>query len=117
MTSFALSESGYPRIRFIEPQGYQTFAALTANARIVATDSGGLQKEAYFHKVPGLILREQTEWVELVETGWSQLVTCSSEALLSAADRIETTRTWNEDLFGSGNSGSEIAQAILAATP
>ena len=61
------------RLRIIDPVGYLDMTALVANCRRVLTDSGGLQKEAYFHRKPCITLRDATEWIETVETGWNRL--------------------------------------------
>src|SRR5690606_28512211 len=63
-----------PNIIVTEPVGYLEMCWLESNCWLIATDSGGVQKEAYFHHKPCLTLRDETEWVELVETGWNTIV-------------------------------------------
>lgn len=115
MAEFDTSPSAFPNIRFLDPVGYTTMAVLTKHAALVVTDSGGLQKEAYFHKVPGLILRNETEWVELIETGWSRLVDCRADGLRAAMETFVPTTPWQGDIFGDGHCAERIVRALLNA--
>jgi UDP-GlcNAc3NAcA epimerase len=112
METLGKSTADFPNVRFLDPVGYTTMAVLTKHAALVVTDSGGLQKEAYFHKVPGLILRNETEWVELIETGWSRLVDCQEAHLIEAIKNFIPPSPWQADLFGDGRSRLEISKQI-----
>ena len=79
-----------PNILFTDPLGFLDMVMLERNARIILTDSGGIQKEAYFHKTPCITLREETEWTETIESGWNQL------AGFHAKDIIKCLSTSND---------------------
>jgi UDP-GlcNAc3NAcA epimerase len=66
-------------LTILPPIGYVEMVALEKNAKLIATDSGGVQKEAFFYQTPSIILRDQTEWVELLALGWSLLITPTSQ--------------------------------------
>ena len=105
------------KIRLIEPVGYLDMVMLGKSARLIATDSGGVQKEAYFNRVPCVTLREETEWTELVDLGWNCLITPSDSK--TVADGITAflnsgcRRKTSEGLFGSGNAATVIAKYLM----
>jgi len=86
----------------IDPVGYFDIHRLLAGASIVFTDSGGLQKEAYFHRVPCVIMRNETEWVETISAGWNRLWSKESHA----------TPRRNIDEYGTGNAAGKIVSLI-----
>ncbi|MDJ0772104.1 MAG: UDP-N-acetylglucosamine 2-epimerase (non-hydrolyzing) [Mastigocoleus sp. MO_167.B18] len=104
-------------LRLIEPVGYLDMVMLEKNAKLVATDSGGVQKEAFFHRVPCITLREETEWVELVESGWNQLLPpVSTVAVTNIILNSLTSKSNKEEtvgLYGGGLAGEEIVKQLL----
>jgi UDP-N-acetylglucosamine 2-epimerase len=95
------------------PLGYLEFTALLARARAVLTDSGGVQKEAYLAGVPCVTLRDTTEWVETVETGWNVLVDLDAERALAALERRPPER--RPPLYGDGRAGERVVAALAGA--
>ena len=101
------------RVRLIEPVGYFDMIVLEENARLIATDSGGVQREAYFLGVPCLTLRDETEWTETVAAGWNKLVGADPEVILAAWHSFRPPGQ-HPPIFGDGSAGCCIAE-ILAA--
>jgi UDP-N-acetylglucosamine 2-epimerase len=98
-------------VRPMNPVGYLEMLALEKHARMVLTDSGGMQKEAFFFGVPCLTLRTETEWTELVEAGWNRVVGLDRERI------VEAVRAWmpdgpRPDLFGKGDASERIAALL-----
>jgi len=100
-------------IQLLEPVSFLEMIALESNCNCVLTDSGGVQKEAYFLKKPCVILREQTEWVELVENGCAQLVGADTTQIIQAYRYFRKQRLEFPQLFGDGNAGTFICQTML----
>jgi len=96
----------------IEPVGYLDMVSLESNAALIATDSGGVQKEAYFHGVPCITLREETEWVETVESGWNRLVGADAESIGAALQEREVPKTTQSALYGDGRAGVSIVNIL-----
>jgi UDP-N-acetylglucosamine 2-epimerase (non-hydrolysing)/UDP-GlcNAc3NAcA epimerase len=90
--------------------GYLELTALACNARVVLTDSGGLQKEAYLAGVPCLTLRPSTEWIETVDYGWNTLVDLDPERVLEALSRKPPTE--RPALYGDGHAGEHVVKAL-----
>ena len=105
-----------PGMRLLPPLGYLDFTKLAMHARAILTDSGGVQKEAYLLGVRCVTLREQTEWVETVETGWNTLVGLDVEAALSALDR-PTPAGERRELYGGGRAAARVCDVLGAYTP
>jgi UDP-N-acetylglucosamine 2-epimerase len=101
-------------VTVIPSLGYLDFLELARHARAVLTDSGGVQKEAYLLGVPCVTLRDTTEWVETVETGWNVLVDLDREAALAALDR--TPPAERPELYGGGRAAERVRDVVSAYT-
>ena len=102
-------------INIIPPAGFIDIISLEKNARLIITDSGGLQKEAYFFKKPCVILREQTEWVEIVKNGNAILTGSNYDKIKSAIINLLEKNDYSyPPIFGDGNAGQFICSKILS---
>lgn len=113
-----LAEFGVPtgaNVRVVEPLGYIDMLQLLQSARVTLTDSGGLQKEAYYVGTPCVTLREETEWTETVDTGWNRLAGHDSARILQAADLAMCAPAERPSLYGDGHAATRIANVLAAA--
>ena len=85
------------------------------SAKVILTDSGGMQKEAFFHKVPCVTLRDETEWIETVESGWNQLVGSSTDKIIKAHNTIKEPKI-HPPFYGDGSAAKRILNEILNET-
>ena len=95
------------------PLGYLDFTALLASASVCLTDSGGVQKEAYMQRVPCITLRDTSEWVETIETGWNQLTGLDAEAVAVALRELDPP-TEHPPLYGNGDAAERIAAVVTS---
>src|SRR5712691_2581538 len=102
------------RFEVIEPLGYLDFAALASQARVIVTDSGGLQKEAYWYGVPCVTARPSTEWMDTVELGANVLVDDDPDRLVEAV-RTAQMPADRPPLYGDGHASERVAAALLAS--
>ncbi len=102
-----------PLVKVIEPVGYLDMLQLEANAMKILTDSGGVQKEAFFLQVPVITLRDETEWIETVEQGANRLTGANKEAILEAVERFEVDYTRVSSVFGDGRAAERIVDHLM----
>lgn len=114
MRSFDLAFSG--GVKALPPVAYLEMLVLETNARAIVTDSGGVQKEAYFHGVPCVTLRAETEWVETVQSGWNTLVAeVTAEAIVDGLSRVLAQVSAGDhcrDAYGSGFASDQIVRIL-----
>lgn len=101
-----------PALLVIEPVPFLDMIVLEQQAKLILTDSGGVQKEAYFHRVPCVTLRDETEWVETVEAGWNQLAGADQERIVAAVAAARPGRMIDE--YGVGKAAEKVVELLTA---
>jgi UDP-N-acetylglucosamine 2-epimerase len=101
-----------PNVRAIEPLGYLEMVALESSARTIFTDSGGVQREAYFAGVPCVTLRDTTEWTNTVDAGWNRLTGASTAKIATALRNPPASPATRPPLFGNGDAAQKIVAAL-----
>lgn len=103
-------------IKLIEPVGYLDMLMLENKARLIATDSGGVQREAFYLRVPCVVFREETEWIELVNLGFSVLAGADSNAIAHAMEAMKSSGFVRDvSLYGGGHTAQEIIAILRTA--
>lgn len=99
-----------------DPMPFLDMVALEQDAAIILTDSGGVQKEAFFYQVPCITMRDETEWVETVESGWNQLVGANKELIISAAQdamKLNSKQKIDRNPYGDGKAANSICKLLI----
>ncbi|MEZ5659089.1 MAG: UDP-N-acetylglucosamine 2-epimerase (non-hydrolyzing) [Burkholderiaceae bacterium] len=100
------------RVIVTEPLSFLDMVALEQAAAVIVTDSGGVQKEAYFYEVPCVTMRDETEWVETVDLGWNQVVGADRERIVRAVAQAAPGRR-DQSPYGDGRASARIIEALL----
>jgi UDP-N-acetylglucosamine 2-epimerase len=101
-------------VKVIEPIGYLDMLVLEENSRLILTDSGGMQKEAYFFGVPCITLRPETEWLETVESGWNVVAGADISAIVGGYQKaINSPPTKRPNLYGDGRASEKIVSRLM----
>jgi UDP-GlcNAc3NAcA epimerase len=103
-----------PNVKVVEPVGYLDMVMLEVNSALIVTDSGGVQKEAYFHGVPCLTLRDETEWKELVDIGANSIVGYDHDLITDELDKEARPPILKSEMYGTGDASLKITN-ILAS--
>ena len=114
LKEFGLFEKISSAIKLIPPVGFLDILVLQSSSSLIVTDSGGIQKEAFFQKKPCVTVRTETEWVELLEGGHNRLARPMVDKIMDKAkDALEANVNWSIELYGDGHSSETIADSLL----
>lgn len=113
-TLYDLRSTIHDKLKISSPVGYFDMIELLKHTKVVMTDSGGLQKEAYFFKKPCITLRDETEWVELIQAGFNQLAGADMNRIINTLSNLSTSSFSDSNLYGSGQASCEIVNTMLS---
>ncbi len=114
LKNYNLYDSLPSSVTLVKPLGFLDFIKLMNHAKMILTDSGGVQKEAYILKVPCVTLRENTEWIETIKDGWNVLVGSNKERIIKTVNGFMPSVQEHCNRFGDGSASNRIAAAINA---
>lgn len=103
-------------VTIVDPLGFLDMVALEKAAAVILTDSGGVQKEAFFYRVPCVTMRDETEWVETVELGWNRLVGANTDEIVRAVTESADPRLARPEAsspYGNGHAAAEVVRHLL----
>ncbi|WP_367343916.1 non-hydrolyzing UDP-N-acetylglucosamine 2-epimerase [Methanomethylovorans sp.] len=112
LKEYGLYERLNSSVKLVEPLGFLDFIKLMDHSKMILTDSGGIQKEAYILKVPCITLRENSEWGETIEDGWNILVGTDKEKIFQAVNSFRPSLQLHRNRFGNGDAAEKIASII-----
>jgi UDP-GlcNAc3NAcA epimerase len=101
-------------LTLIDPIGYLKMIWLIEHCSLVMTDSGGLQKEAYFFSKPCITMRDQTEWGELVDIGANILVGADKDRITEASEQFEFLPDFSGNFYGNGDASKRVIDALIS---
>ena len=114
LEQFSLLEKLSSNVKLTEPVGFLDVLSLQQSSSIIITDSGGMQKEAFFQNKPCVTVRTETEWVELLDGGHNRLAKPMVDPIFQKVDEaLNAILDWSEELYGDGQSSQTIAKALL----
>ena len=114
LEQFSLFEKIPSNVKLIDPVGFLDVLSLQQSSSIIITDSGGMQKEAFFQSKPCVTVRTETEWVELLDDGHNRLAKPMLDSIKQKVDEaLDASLDWSIDLYGDGHSSETIAKALL----
>jgi UDP-GlcNAc3NAcA epimerase len=114
LKNYGLYDSLRSFVTLIKPLGFLDFIKLMNHAKMILTDSGGVQKEAYILKVPCVTLRENTEWTETIKDGWNVLVGSNKDRILEVVNEFMPSVQEHRNRFGDGSASNRIVATINA---